>query len=124
MKKLLGLVWANGAGAARAFFWSVLTDALIGGRGRGGRLGDIIDGMLRPRGGRRMLFVEQPGGGVRISFRSRGGIHVGRFARRMSPTGGGHPRAAGCVLPGRLETVIPAIREALDREMREAGLLT
>jgi phosphoesterase RecJ-like protein len=127
MKKLLGLVLGEMQRAPHGLYlWSVLTDAMMRRAGAAPEdSGDIIDELCFIHGvDVSMLFVEQPGGGVRISFRSRGGIHVGRFARRMSPSGGGHPRAAGCVLPGRLESVIPAIREELDREMREAGLLS
>lgn len=127
MKKLLGLVLDRMERAPHGLYlWSILTDEMM--RQSGAAVedaGDIIDEMCFIHGvDVSMLFVEQPGESVRISFRSRGGIHVGRFARRISPTGGGHPRAAGCVLPGRLETVIPAVQEELDREMRMAGLLS
>ena len=126
MKKLLGLVLGEMERAPHGLYlWSVLTEDMMRRSGAAAEdTGDIIDELCFIHGVEvSMLFVEHPGESVRISFRSRGGVHVGRFARRMSPTGGGHPRASGCVLPGRLETVIPAIREELDRELREAGLL-
>jgi phosphoesterase RecJ-like protein len=64
-----------------------------------------------------VLFKEISTNEVKISFRARGAIDVGRFARKLDPRGGGHHRAAGCTLSGTLESVqksvIPELQKAL-----------
>jgi phosphoesterase RecJ-like protein len=44
-----------------------------------------------------LLFMEQPRGGVKVSFRSRGAVDVARLAETFG--GGGHRQASGAVLP-------------------------
>ena len=51
------------------------------------------------------LFVEPEPGRVRLSFRSKGDFDVANFARQLNPQGGGHIRAAGCALDGKLHEV-------------------
>lgn len=59
-----------------------------------------------------LLFREEAENRVRVAFRSRCRIDVSRLASRFG--GGGHPRAAGCTLRGRLDEVKAAVlREAL-----------
>jgi phosphoesterase RecJ-like protein len=43
-----------------------------------------------------LLFMEQPRGGVKVSFRSRGGVDVARIAEQLG--GGGHRAASGATL--------------------------
>lgn len=50
-----------------------------------------------------LLFMEQPAGGIKISFRSRGGVNVGKIAEFLG--GGGHPPAAGAIVQASLEEV-------------------
>lgn len=50
-----------------------------------------------------IIFVEQPGGSVKVSWRSIPGIDVSRVALQFG--GGGHPVAAGADIPGSLEAV-------------------
>ncbi len=61
-----------------------------------------------------LLFRELPGE-VKVSFRAKGEVNVARIAARFG--GGGHPNAAGAVVPGRLEevkaAVLGAVRAAL-----------
>lgn len=52
-----------------------------------------------------LLFYERDPGRVKLSLRSREGFDVANFARQLDPGGGGHARAAGCTLPGTIETV-------------------
>jgi phosphoesterase RecJ-like protein len=63
-----------------------------------------------------LLFMEQPRGGVKVSFRSRGGLDVARLAEQFG--GGGHRPAAGATLPDPLDEararVLHAVRAALD----------
>jgi len=50
-----------------------------------------------------MIFVEQPGEGVKVSWRAKPGFDVSQIALRFG--GGGHPAAAGAEIPGTLEEV-------------------
>lgn len=50
-----------------------------------------------------MVFVEQTGGRVKVSWRSQPGVNVSELALRFG--GGGHPSASGAVIPGELEEV-------------------
>ncbi|HEU4631742.1 MAG TPA: bifunctional oligoribonuclease/PAP phosphatase NrnA [Gemmatimonadaceae bacterium] len=79
-----------------------------------------LDGLVEhPRsiaGTRLALFFRDLGHGkVKVSFRSTGDVDVNVFARRFG--GGGHAKAAGALIPGRLaeveERVIAAAREFL-----------
>ena len=57
-----------------------------------------------------LLFVEQPGGKVKVSWRSRAGVDVSRMAMRFG--GGGHEPAAGATLEGDLDQVEAAVLQA------------
>jgi len=50
---------------------------------------------------------------VKVGFRSRGNINVGRLANRLG--GGGHKNAAGGEITGSLETVIPQVHALLEK---------
>ena len=56
-----------------------------------------------------LFFMEQPRGGVKVSFRSREPVDVAKVAERFG--GGGHRLASGAVLQTSLE-------EARDRVLR------
>ena len=62
-----------------------------------------------------VILVEQPGGGFKLSFRSRGKLDCRRLAEQYG--GGGHFAAAGASVTGPLAEVQPkilaAVREAL-----------
>jgi phosphoesterase RecJ-like protein len=63
-----------------------------------------------------LLFMEQPRGGVKVSFRSRARVDVSRVAEQFG--GGGHRLASGAVLEVPLEEararVLQAVQTALD----------
>jgi phosphoesterase RecJ-like protein len=63
-----------------------------------------------------LFFMEQPRGGVKVSFRSRARVDVARLAERFG--GGGHRRASGATLTAPLEEaraqVLDAVAAALD----------
>jgi phosphoesterase RecJ-like protein len=63
-----------------------------------------------------LLFMEQPRGGVKVSFRSRARIDVSRLAEQFG--GGGHRLASGAVLEVPLEEararILQAVQTALD----------
>jgi nanoRNase/pAp phosphatase (c-di-AMP/oligoRNAs hydrolase) len=55
---------------------------------------------------------------VKYSLRSRGDVDVARLAHALTPTGGGHPRAAGAVVEASVEEAEERVRDVL------AGVLT
>ncbi len=63
-----------------------------------------------------LFFMEQPRGGVKVSFRSRSRIDVARIAATFG--GGGHRLASGATLPDPLDEartrVLAAVAAALD----------
>jgi phosphoesterase RecJ-like protein len=63
-----------------------------------------------------LLFLEQPRGGVKVSFRSRARLDVARLAERFG--GGGHRLASGATLDATLDDararVLSAVKAALD----------
>ncbi len=66
-----------------------------------------------------VLFMEQPRGGVKVSFRSRSRIDVARLAERFG--GGGHRLASGAVLETTLADAKARILDALLAELKSAG---
>ncbi len=64
-----------------------------------------------------VLFKEVAPTKVKVSFRSRGAIDVGQFAKKVSKKGGGHPRAAGCTLEVTLENAKKLVIQALQQEL-------
>jgi len=60
------------------------------------------------------LFSEKDTNEVKISFRSKGKVNVAEFARTLNPGGGGHVRAAGCTLQGRLSDVRERVLKQLE----------
>jgi phosphoesterase RecJ-like protein len=69
-----------------------------------------------------LLFMEQPRGGVKVSFRSRSRIDVARLAEQFG--GGGHRLASGATLEMSLEEartrVLQALHLALDTAAQPA----
>lgn len=65
-----------------------------------------------------LLFRETVDGRVKVSLRSKHAIDVSRIAQKFS--GGGHARAAGCVLPGDLDTAMTAVVEQVEHALAEA----
>jgi phosphoesterase RecJ-like protein len=56
-----------------------------------------------------LLFIELPGGKIKISLRSRGYVDVNCFASRFG--GGGHRHASGILMEGSLQETIQIILE-------------
>ena len=127
MKKLLGLVLDRMKRARHGLYlYSVLTPEMIT-RAEASEddIPDIIDGLCFVEGVEvSMLFVEEQPDEIRISFRSKGGINVGQFARSVAETGGGHPRASGCHLSGKLDHCISLICAKMDQELVKMNLLS
>lgn len=80
-----------------------------------GLASEDLDGLVEhPRsivGTRLALFFRDLGHGkVKVSFRSTGDVDVNRFARQFG--GGGHARAAGALVQGGLDDVVPRVTAA------------
>jgi phosphoesterase RecJ-like protein len=58
-----------------------------------------------------LFFMEQPRGGVKVSFRSRVRVDVAHLAEQFN--GGGHRRASGAIVEGSLEEVQARVLEAV-----------
>jgi phosphoesterase RecJ-like protein len=61
------------------------------------------------------LFIEQRGGGSKVSFRSRGDLDCSKLAERFG--GGGHRPAAGAVLDLPLERAKELVLHATEEAM-------
>lgn len=83
-----------------------------------GDLEGLVEGLLHVLGVEASaLLIEKPGGKVKVSLRSRGGIDVSAVAAALAPCGGGHPRAAGVTL-----AVAPEAAEVLVANTLAAAL--
>jgi phosphoesterase RecJ-like protein len=73
---------------------------------------DVINLTLAIEGTRAaVILIEQPGGGFKISFRSRCQMDCSQVARSFG--GGGHKAAAGAFVEGTLDEVRPRVLQAV-----------
>ncbi len=100
MKKLLGLVLCNLQKENNGeVVWSYITKEMLRKTGaKESDIGDIMDELCFIKDVEISMLLVEEDGGTRVSLRSKGGINVGEFCKDLIPTGGGHPRAAGCKL--------------------------
>jgi bifunctional oligoribonuclease and PAP phosphatase NrnA len=88
----------------------------------GADIGDtenLINECLRVRGARvGIMLVETTGDDVRVSFRSRPPVDILRVAKEFG--GGGHLRAAGAKLTGRLDDVEAKVLAAVAKTLADA----
>jgi phosphoesterase RecJ-like protein len=78
---------------------------------------DVINMTLAIRGTEfAVILVEQPKGGFKASFRSRGASDCSQIAEQFG--GGGHRAAAGAFLAGSLEEVQPRVLDAVRKALR------
>jgi bifunctional oligoribonuclease and PAP phosphatase NrnA len=78
---------------------------------------DVVNMTLVVRGTEvAVIFVEQPDGAVKVSFRSRGGLDCSRLAESFG--GGGHKAAAGATVPGPLNAAEGRVLDAVRAAMR------
>jgi phosphoesterase RecJ-like protein len=62
-----------------------------------------------------LFFLEQPAGGIKVSFRSRQKVDVARIAETFG--GGGHKLASGAVVTGSLADVQARVLDAVRRAL-------
>ena len=60
-----------------------------------------------------VLLIERPDGLVKLSFRSRGRVNVAAVAKALAPSGGGHPKAAGVIVPGPCASIVAQTTQVL-----------
>jgi bifunctional oligoribonuclease and PAP phosphatase NrnA len=63
-----------------------------------------------------MIFLEQPAGGIKISFRSRGKVDVAAIAKSFD--GGGHKLASGATLHTSMDEAQKRVLEAVRRALQ------
>jgi phosphoesterase RecJ-like protein len=63
-----------------------------------------------------VIFVQQAGGGFKVSFRSRCAVDCSKLAEQFG--GGGHKAAAGAFVPGTLEEARARVLDAVRAAMR------
>lgn len=64
-----------------------------------------------------IIFVEQPNGNIKVSWRSQPGYDVSTIAVQFG--GGGHPNAAGAEVKGNFEQVIPNVLSETRKVVQE-----
>lgn len=62
-----------------------------------------------------IFFMEQPAGGVKVSFRSRMIVDVAQLAEQFA--GGGHRRASGAILPDPIEEAKTRVLQAVEKAL-------
>jgi phosphoesterase RecJ-like protein len=81
---------------------------------QGADLEGVVEGLVHVVGCEvALLLVECPSSWVKVSLRSRAGLDLVPIARGLAPTGGGHAKAAGAMVPGRLDAVRERVVQAL-----------
>lgn len=100
--------------------WSALSRDDFGAAGANGDDTDGIINSIRATKGVEMglLFTEQPDGTVRVNIRTSGRVSAAGLAGQFG--GGGHPRAAGCTLPGPLKEAAARVLAAAETALAEA----
>lgn len=73
----------------------------------------VVDGLVHTRGVEvAALLVQRGPAEVKVSLRSRGRVDLVPVARTLSPTGGGHPKAAGAMMQLPLDEAEQRVIEA------------
>jgi bifunctional oligoribonuclease and PAP phosphatase NrnA len=114
--------WAAGLSVLErdgSIIWTTLTMADRKGAGYSGRDDADLINLLSAINGVEvcMVFVEQPNGNVKVSWRSLPGIDVSQVATYFG--GGGHPAAAGAEISGDLDTVRSQVLQETFRLIRD-----
>lgn len=108
--------------AGGALAWGEVRSDLVARVGGAQNLPENLSAELRSIRGVQvaLLFVELPGGGLRLSLRADGSLDVSRLAARFG--GGGHPNAAGLtVADAPYEPTRDRILEAAESALGEAS---
>ncbi|MDD5593123.1 MAG: DHHA1 domain-containing protein, partial [Candidatus Margulisbacteria bacterium] len=88
----------------RKIGWAVVTEEMMEEAGaRSEDVVGIVDSVRSIEGVEVAIFFREEKGRVKINFRSKERVNVSEIARRFG--GGGHLKAAGAVIDGRIEEV-------------------
>jgi len=68
------------------------------------------------------LIIDRPGGGVKLSLRSRSHVDVASIAEALAPSGGGHAKAAGVLLDGDPDALDLEVRRRVSARVAEQSL--
>jgi bifunctional oligoribonuclease and PAP phosphatase NrnA len=99
--------------------WTQVTQAILNECGaNAGNSGGIVNVLAKTRDADiAVVFREQPEGRIEVGIRSIPSLDIAGVA--VSLGGGGHPQAAGCVLPGPLSEAQARVLTALKRSLEE-----
>jgi phosphoesterase RecJ-like protein len=118
--KVLGRALANLQIDGR-IVWTQVTQAMLtecgASPGNGGGVVNVLSGTRDADIA--VVFREQPDGKIEVGIRSAPGLSVADVA--VSLGGGGHPQAAGCVLPGPLPEAQARVLTELKRSLNGSG---
>jgi len=81
----------------------------------------IVDHLLFIRGVEIAALLFERADHTKVSLRSRGSVDVAALAARLSPSGGGHRRAAGARATISRDAILAGIMGALPTESTEPG---
>jgi phosphoesterase RecJ-like protein len=101
--------------------WTEVTQAMLAecgaSTGNGGGVVNVLSGTRDADVA--VVFREQPDGKIEVGIRSVPGINIADVA--VSFGGGGHPQAAGCILPGPLSEARLRVLTELKRSLNGSG---
>jgi bifunctional oligoribonuclease and PAP phosphatase NrnA len=98
--------------------WTYITQAMLAECGAStGNGGGIVNVLARTRDADiAVVFREQPDGNIDVGIRAIPGLNIANVAVNFG--GGGHPQAAGCVLPGPLSEAQAQVLAELKRSLK------
>lgn len=96
----------------RGIAWTEVTGEMEAQAGASPSEGDgVIDVLASLSNVQAVAFFRETADGIRVSFRSTNGVDVAAVAAQFA--GGGHPRASGCLVRGRLAAVEREVLQCL-----------
>jgi phosphoesterase RecJ-like protein len=99
--RVMGMVFggARFAPDGRSLVGAVSLDTLRMAGAKESDLDGVVDVLQHIEGVEVAALVTERKGIAKISLRSRGALNVATIAQSLNPSGGGHAKAAGCVVP-------------------------
>ena len=99
--RLMGMVFggAQFAPDGRSLVGAVSLDTLRMAGAKESDLDGVVDVLQHIEGVEVAALVTERKGVAKVSLRSRGALNVATIAQSLNPSGGGHAKAAGCVVP-------------------------
>ncbi len=102
--------------------WAVVTEQMMEETGaRGEDLIGVVDRIRSVEGVEVAVFFREEKGKVKVNFRSKEKINVSEIARRFG--GGGHIKAAGAIIEGKLEVVTAKVIAEVEKQLKASQYL-